>query len=159
MLVFGAATDYALLLIARYREELRRVPDRFAAMRSALRRTAEPVVASGSTVVLGVLALLLSEQEPNRALAVACATGVVLAMVSALVVLPAALLRSGRGCSGRIAPGDRRGCVGRSASRPQGDRTEPAALAGLPRLGLEDLSRRYLRRGNLRIGEPATRAG
>jgi hypothetical protein len=95
--VFGAATDYALLLIARYREELRRVPDRFAAMRRALRRTAEPVLASGSTVVLGVLALLLSEQESNRALAVACATGVVLAMCSALVVLPAALVLAGRG--------------------------------------------------------------
>lgn len=97
VLVFGAATDYALLLVARYREELRRVTDRFAAMRSALRRTAEPVLASGSTVVLGVLALLLSEQEANRALAVACATGVVLAMFSALVVLPAALLLFGRG--------------------------------------------------------------
>jgi RND superfamily putative drug exporter len=97
VLVFGAATDYALLLIARYREELRRVTDRFAAMRSALRRTAEPVLASGSTVVLGVLALLLSEQESNRALAVACATGVVLAMLSALVVLPTALLLFGRG--------------------------------------------------------------
>jgi RND superfamily putative drug exporter len=97
VLVFGAATDYALLLIARYREELRRVSDRFVAMRSALRRTAEPVLASGSTVVLGVLALLLSEQESNRALAVACATGVVLAMFSALFVLPAALLLVGRG--------------------------------------------------------------
>ena len=97
VLVFGAATDYALLLIARYREELRRVPDRFAAMRSALRRTAEPVLASGGTVVLGVLALLLSEQESNRALAVACATGVVLAMCSALLVLPAALVLVGRG--------------------------------------------------------------
>ena len=97
VLVFGAATDYALLLIARYREELRRVADRFAAMRSALRRTAEPVLASGFTVVLGVLALLLSEQESNRALAVACATGVVLAMLSALFVLPAVLVLFGRG--------------------------------------------------------------
>ncbi|MFC4020161.1 MMPL family transporter [Micromonospora sp. GCM10011542] len=97
VLVFGAATDYALLLIARYREELRRDQDRFAAMRSALRRTAEPILASGGTVVLGVLTLLLSEQETNRALAVACATGVVLAMFSALFVLPAALVIFGRG--------------------------------------------------------------
>ncbi|GAB1691811.1 MMPL family transporter [Krasilnikovia sp. M28-CT-15] len=97
VLVFGAATDYALLLIARYREELRRVPDRFLAMRAALRRTAEPILASGCTVVLGVLTLLLSEQETNRALAVACATGVVFAMLSALLVLPAALLIFGRG--------------------------------------------------------------
>ncbi|MEV1157833.1 efflux RND transporter permease subunit [Micromonospora chokoriensis] len=97
VLVFGAATDYALLLIARYREELRRTEDRFAAMRSALRRTAEPILASGGTVVLGVLTLLLSEQETNRALAVACATGVVFAMFSALFVLPAVLVLFGRG--------------------------------------------------------------
>ncbi|MGW3620362.1 MMPL family transporter [Micromonospora arida] len=97
VLVFGAATDYALLLIARYREELRRDEDRFAAMRAALRRTAEPILASGSTVVLGVLTLLLSEQETNRALAVACATGVVFAMLSALFVLPAVLVLFGRG--------------------------------------------------------------
>ncbi|WBC07263.1 efflux RND transporter permease subunit [Micromonospora sp. WMMA1947] len=97
VLVFGAATNYALLLIARYREELRREEDRFAAMRRALRRTAEPILASGSTVVLGVLTLLLSEQETNRALAIACATGVILAMLSALFVLPAALLLFGRG--------------------------------------------------------------
>ncbi|RLP99310.1 efflux RND transporter permease subunit [Micromonospora sp. CV4] len=97
VLVFGAATDYALLLIARYREELRREENRFAAMRAALRRTAEPILASGSTVVLGVLTLLLSEQETNRALAVACATGVVFAMLSALFVLPAVLVLFGRG--------------------------------------------------------------
>ncbi|MGV9214674.1 MMPL family transporter [Micromonospora sp. RB23] len=97
VLVFGAATDYALLLIARYREELRRDQDRFAAMRAALRRTAEPILASGGTVVLGVLTLLLSEQETNRALAVACATGVVFAMLSALFVLPAVLVLFGRG--------------------------------------------------------------
>ncbi|MGW4500659.1 MMPL family transporter [Micromonospora sp. NPDC004336] len=97
VLVFGAATNYALLLIARYREELRREEDRFAAMRAALRRVAEPILASGSTVVLGVLTLLLSEQELNRALAVACATGIVLAMLSALFVLPAVLVIFGRG--------------------------------------------------------------
>ncbi|WBB80108.1 efflux RND transporter permease subunit [Micromonospora sp. WMMD882] len=97
VLVFGAATDYALLLIARYREELRRDDDRFTAMRAALRRTAEPILASGGTVVLGVLTLLLSEQETNRALAVACATGVLFAMLSALFVLPAALVLCGRG--------------------------------------------------------------
>ncbi|MEV6810975.1 MMPL family transporter [Micromonospora sp. NPDC051296] len=97
VLVFGAATNYALLLIARYREELRREPDRFAAMRAALRRTAEPILASGGTVMLGVLTLLLSEQELNRALAVACATGILLAMASALLVLPAALVICGRG--------------------------------------------------------------
>jgi putative drug exporter of the RND superfamily len=97
VLVFGAATDYALLLIARYREELRQQADRFVAMRVALRRTAEPILASGGTVVAAVSTLLLSEQESNRALGVACATGVLLAMASTLLVLPAALLIGGRG--------------------------------------------------------------
>ena len=96
VLVFGAATDYALLLIARYREELHREADRFTAMRAALRRTAEPVLASGTTVALGVLTLLLSRNESNRALAIACAVGVVLAMASALLVLPAVLVLFGR---------------------------------------------------------------
>jgi RND superfamily putative drug exporter len=114
VLVFGAATDYALLLIARYREELRREPDRFVAMRAALRRTAEPILASGSTVVLGVLTLLLSEQETNRALAVACAIGVVFAMLSALLVLPAALVLLGRGLFWPFVP--------RAGSAPREDR-------------------------------------
>ena len=97
VLVFGAATDYALLLIARYREELRREEDRFAAMRAALRRTAEPILASGGTVVLGVLTLLLSRAGDQPGAGVACATGVVFAMLSALFVLPAALVLFGRG--------------------------------------------------------------
>lgn len=97
VLVFGAATDYALLLIARYREELRRTPDRFTAMRAALRRTSEAVLASGVTVVLAVLALVASVVTGNRALGVGAAVGVTVAMVSALVVLPAALVLCGRG--------------------------------------------------------------
>lgn len=97
VLVFGAATDYALLLIARYREELRRTEDRFAAMHVALRRTGEAILASGGTVVLAVLALLLASIESSRALAVACAIGVLMAMLAALFVLPAALVLCGRG--------------------------------------------------------------
>ncbi len=97
ILVFGAATNYALLLIARYRDELREQADRFAAMRTALRRTAAPILASGGTVVAAVSTLLLSELEGNRALGVACAVGVLLAMASTLFVLPAALLLGGRG--------------------------------------------------------------
>src|SRR5699024_4816127 len=61
ILVFGAATDYALLLVARYREELGRAEDRFTAMRRAWRATIEPVAASGGTVILGLLCMLLSD--------------------------------------------------------------------------------------------------
>jgi RND superfamily putative drug exporter len=59
--VVGAATDYGLLLVARFREELRQERSEYATMRTALHRSWEPIVASGATVVLGVLCLLLSD--------------------------------------------------------------------------------------------------
>ncbi|WP_380167906.1 MMPL family transporter [Jannaschia sp. R86511] len=95
ILVVGAATDYALLLVARYREELRRHDDRYRAMRIAWRRAFEPIVASGSTVVLGLLCLLLSDLGSNRGLGPVASVGIVTAMLSALTFLPAALLLPG----------------------------------------------------------------
>ena len=97
VLVFGAGTNYALLLIARYRDELRLVEDRHAAMAAALRGAGPAIIASGSTVVLSLLTLLFAQLTGNRALGLACAAGVVVAMVFALVVLPAALVLFGRG--------------------------------------------------------------
>ena len=97
VLVFGAGTNYALLLIARYRDELRVVEDRRTAMASALRGAGPAVLASGGTVVLSLLTLLFAQLTGNRALGIACATGVVIAMIFALVVLPAALVLFGRG--------------------------------------------------------------
>ncbi|HEU5038343.1 MAG TPA: MMPL family transporter [Nocardioides sp.] len=96
VLVFGAGTDYALLLVSRYRDELRREESRYAAMAHALRRTAEAVLASATTVVLGLLTLLLSVFPTTRGLGLACAVGVVVAAAFALVVLPAALVLFGR---------------------------------------------------------------
>ncbi|TIC88507.1 MMPL family transporter [Nocardioides sp. GY 10113] len=96
VLVFGAGTDYALLLISRYREELRRVESRHVAMAHALRRTAEAVLSSSVTVVAGVLTLALSLTPTTRGLGVACAVGIVVAAFAALVVLPAALVLFGR---------------------------------------------------------------
>jgi len=95
ILVVGAATDYALLLVARYREELRRHDDRYRAMRIAWRRAFEPIVASGTTVVLGLLCLLLSDLGSNRGLGPVASVGIVTAMLSALTFLPAALLLPG----------------------------------------------------------------
>jgi RND superfamily putative drug exporter len=97
VLVFGAGTNYALLLIARYRDELRLVADRHQAMAQALRGAGPAVIASGSTVVLSLLTLLFAQLTGNRALGLACAVGVVIAMVFALFVLPAALVLFGRG--------------------------------------------------------------
>jgi len=97
VLVFGAGTNYALLLIARYRDELRLVEDRHAAMAKALRGAGPAIIASGGTVVLSLLTLLFAQLTGNRALGLACAAGVVVAMLFALFVLPAALVLFGRG--------------------------------------------------------------
>ncbi|MGY1733744.1 MMPL family transporter [Geodermatophilus sp. SYSU D01045] len=96
ILVVGAATDYGLLLVARFREELQREPSRFTAIHVALRRSWEPIVASGATVVLGVLCLLFSDLASNRGLGPISAVSVALAVVAALTFLPAALALLGR---------------------------------------------------------------
>ncbi|WP_128976585.1 MMPL family transporter [Streptomyces roseicoloratus] len=97
ILVIGAATDYALLLAARYREELgARDGDRVPAMRAALRQSFGPVLASAATVALGLLALLLSDLTNNRALGPVGAIGIACAVLSALTFLPAVLVLLGR---------------------------------------------------------------
>ena len=97
VLVFGAGTDYALLLVARYREELRRYPDRGDAMAAALAGAGPAIVASAATVALGLLCLLTAVLPGQRALGPAGAIGVLSAMLAALTLLPALLLICGRG--------------------------------------------------------------
>ncbi|MCI2237270.1 MMPL family transporter [Paenibacillus sp. TRM 82003] len=97
VLVFGAGTNYALLLIARYREELRRTPDRRLAMRRALAGAGPAILASACTVVLAVLTLLAAVLPSNRSLGIDVAVGIVVAGVFGLLVLPAALVVCGRG--------------------------------------------------------------
>jgi RND superfamily putative drug exporter len=97
VLVFGAGTNYALLLIARYREELMVFEDRHEAMARALKGAGPAIIASGGTVVLALLTLSFAELGGNRALGIVCASGVVVAMISALGVLPAAIVVFGRG--------------------------------------------------------------
>ena len=96
ILVFGAGTDYALLLISRYREELLKTASRFDAMGTALKAAGPAILASGITVILALLTLLFANIEGTRALGIACATGVFVAMVAGLTVLPAVLLLGGR---------------------------------------------------------------
>jgi RND superfamily putative drug exporter len=96
VLVFGAGTDYALLLISRYRDELKRHGSRHEAMNLALRRTSEAVFASSSTVFLGLLTLMLSVFPTTRGLGLACAVGIVVAALFALILLPAVLVQFGR---------------------------------------------------------------
>ena len=97
VLVFGAGTNYALLLIARYREELLLNEDRHIAMNKALRGVTPAIVASGGTVALALLTLLFAELGGNRTLGLVIAGGIVMAMFAALVVLPAAIVVFGRG--------------------------------------------------------------
>jgi putative drug exporter of the RND superfamily len=96
VLLFGAGTDYALLLISRYREELRRHPDRHEAMRLALRRSAPAIVASSSTVILALLALLLADLNSTRGLGPVAALGIASALLAMTALLPAVLVACGR---------------------------------------------------------------
>lgn len=96
VLVFGAGTDYALLLVARYREELRRHEDKVEAMRLALRRAGPAIFASGSTVILALLCLSLADVNGTSGLGPIGAMGVALAMLAMLTLLPCALVIGGR---------------------------------------------------------------
>ncbi len=96
ILTIGVGTDYALLLIARYREELHQVEDRHAAMAVAVRRTAPAVVASALTVALAMLALLVSELNSNKGLGPVLAIGVVVVFLAMMTFLPAMLVCLGR---------------------------------------------------------------
>ncbi len=96
VLVLGAGTDYALLLISRYREELHHHSTPVAAMRAAYKGTFEPIVASGATVALGLLVLLLSDLSGNRGLGPIGAIGVVVAVITMVTLLPAFLVLFGR---------------------------------------------------------------
>ena len=96
ILVIGAATDYSLLLVARYREELRDTRDKWAATMGAIKGSIEPILASGSTVIAGLLMLLLSDLKSNSTLGPVASIGIVFAMLSALTLLPAILFVFGR---------------------------------------------------------------
>lgn len=96
ILVIGAATDYALLYIARYREELTHHESKWAATVAAWKASWEPVVAAGGTVTLGLLCLLVSDLGSNKALGPVGGIGIVLAVLSALTFLPAVMLLLGR---------------------------------------------------------------
>jgi putative drug exporter of the RND superfamily len=96
VLVFGAGTDYALLLTARYREELRRHQDRHQAMAIALHRAAPAIIASGATVILSLLALLVAELASTKSLGPVMAVGVAVGLLAMITLLPALLVVFGR---------------------------------------------------------------
>src|SRR5215468_1329516 len=97
VLVFGASTDYALLIVARYREELRRHDRRHAAMAEALRRAGPAIIASGSTVIASLLILLAADLQSTKGLGPVLAIGVAVGMLAMLTLLPALLVIFPRG--------------------------------------------------------------
>jgi RND superfamily putative drug exporter len=96
VLVFGAGTDYALLLTARYREELRRHADRHEAMAVALQRAAPAIVASAATVILSLLCLLVAELNSTKSLGPVMAIGIAVGLCAMITLLPALLVIFGR---------------------------------------------------------------
>ncbi|WP_194892626.1 MMPL family transporter [Catenulispora pinisilvae] len=96
VLVFGAGTDYALLLIARYREELRRYEDRHEAMAHAVHRAGPALVASSATVAVSMLILLVAEMNSTKGMGPVLAIGVIIALCAMLTLMPALLVIVGR---------------------------------------------------------------
>lgn len=96
ILVFGAGTDYALLLVSRYREELRRTERPYDAMRAALRGCGPAVLASSGTVAVGLFCLLAADLNSSRGMGPLGAVGVLCALVAMLTLLPAVLVLLGR---------------------------------------------------------------
>ncbi len=122
ILVIGATTDYSLLYVARYREALRVNEDKFTASKAAWLGSFEAILASGGTVIAGLLCLLLSDLKSNSGLGPVAAIGIVFAMLAALTLLPSVLL-----------------LLGRSAFWPRKPRFEPEvaqAEGGMPTRGV-----------------------
>jgi putative drug exporter of the RND superfamily len=96
VLVLGASTDYALLLVARYREELRRHEDRHEAMAIAMRRAGPAIIASGLTVIAGMLCLLVADSADISGLGPVAAIGIAVGLLAMITLLPALLVITGR---------------------------------------------------------------
>ncbi|WP_309080952.1 efflux RND transporter permease subunit [Zhihengliuella sp.] len=104
ILVIGAATDYCLLIVARFREALSEGLDRWGAVRQAWRRSVEPILASAGTVVVGLLCLMFSDLNSNQALGPIAASGIVFSVLAAMTLLPALLGFLGRAAFWPVMP-------------------------------------------------------
>jgi RND superfamily putative drug exporter len=150
VLVFGAGTDYALLLIARYREELRRHADRHEAMAVALHRAGPAIIASASTVAIGMLCLLFAEMNSTKGLGPVAAIGVAIALLSMMTLLPALLVIFGRwvfwpkrprfGSSEPTATGTWARVGGSIGRRPRQVWVVTALILGVLAVGIADLN-------------------
>lgn len=153
ILVFGVGVDYALLLLARYREALRRYPDRHEAMAEALRRSFPAIAASAATVAVALLCLLAADLPSTRGLGPVGAVGIVAALAAMTTLLPAVIVLFGRWVFWPFVPRPgqtvkRRGFWGAVAAGT-GRRPRLAWLAAVAVLGALTLGM-----GNLSVGLP-----
>src|SRR6266702_2463340 len=169
VLVFGAGTDYALLLTARYREELRRHEDRHQAMAVALRRAGPAIFASAVTVMISLLTLVIAELNSTKGMGPVLAIGVGVALLAMMTLLPALLVICGRWVFWPVKP--RYGSaepttvgiwarVGRSiASRPRIVWVSTALVLGALALGMTGLHANGLTNAESFRGHPDSVAG
>ncbi len=135
VLVFGVGVDYALLLIARYREELRRHRDRHEAMRVALRRSFPAILASSATVSVGLLCLLAAQLHSTRGVGPVGAVGILAAMVAMTTLLPTLLVLCGRWLFWPFVPRFTESAVGHDTAEDHGRWGKVAGVVGRrPRL-------------------------
>jgi RND superfamily putative drug exporter len=150
VLVFGAGTDYALLLVARYREELRKHEDRHEAMMMALHRAGPAIIASAATVAIGMSILALADLNSTAGLGPVAALGIVVGLLAMITLLPALLVICGRwlfwparpkyGTAEPTATGFWARLGGRIAHRPRTVWIGTAAALGALALGLFQLN-------------------
>lgn len=175
ILVIGAATDYALLLVSRFREELRSTQDKGAALAAAWKGAFEPIVASGGTVIAGLLCLLLSDLKSNSTLGPVAAIGILFAMLAALTLLPALLMLFGRAVfwprrpafepdavaaeDGRPATGIWARLSGLIARRPRAIWVGTTALLLIGAAGLTQLNATGVPQSDLVLGSSEARDG
>lgn len=142
ILVIGAATDYALLFVARYREALYEVESKWAAIGRAMRGSFEPILASAATVIAALLLLLFSDLNSNKALGPIAAFGIGFAFLSAITFLPALLAIFGRAAFWPFVP------------RPGKQKVVKETAAVIP--GLEGITGLWRRIGTLVAKRPRT---
>ena len=169
VLVFGASTDYALLLVARYREELRRHADRHQAMAFALHRAGPAIIASASTVAVGMLCLLAAEMNSTRGMGPVLAVGIAIGLAAMLTLLPALLVVVGRWVFWPVRPTygsaepTERGLwarTGRSiARRPRVVWAVTSLVLGAMALGLFNMDAGVLQNRDAFVSKPASIAG
>ncbi|MFB9660421.1 MMPL family transporter [Glycomyces mayteni] len=169
VLVFGAATDYALLLISRYREELRRHEDRHEAMAEALHRSSPALVASAATVAVSLMLLMFAALKSTQGMGPACAIGIVVGLLAMTTLMPALLVACGRwvfwparpkyGTAAAAKPGVWTRVGAAVAERPRAVWIGTALVLGAMAIGLAGLKADGLAARDQFTGEPQSVTG